>query len=226
VRVTVRRWLSLLALMLSAITLTACTQSTGGTAAPGSVAPTSASVPLTSTATEALTTAATTTPNPPASASGPSSTVAPTPTPATTTAITTVTVTTSAPERPTRSTDLSGEVYGFVKSVDVGTSEITLDKIDWFTGAAAAAACAEDGITSTDTNRCTGYYYRNVNPALRVVAVSPRATITTLANGVNPVASDLADVARRIGTTGGGSNTYHLVVADGVVTDLSEMYHP
>ncbi len=184
----------------------------------------SASVPGASTATKAPRTAAATTPNPPASASGPSSTLAPTP--ATTTAITTVTVTTSAPDRPTPSTDLSGEVYGFVKGVDVGASEITLDKIDWFTGAAAAAACAEDGITSTDNNRCTGYYYRNVNPALRVVGVSPRATITTLANSVNPVASDLADVARRIGTSGGESNTYHLVVTDGLVTELTEMYHP
>ena len=132
----------------------------------------------------------------------------------------------AAPENPIPPTDLSGEVYGFVKSVDVGKSEITLDKIDWFTGAAAAQACAEDGITSTDNNRCTGYYYRNVNPALRVVAVSPQATITTLANTVNPVASNLGEVARRIATSGGDSNTYHLVVTDGLVTDLREMYHP
>ena len=147
-------------------------------------------------------------------------------TPVTATAVTTVTVTTAAPENPIPPTDLSGEVYGFVKSVDVGKSEITLDKIDWFTGAAAAQACAEDGITSTDNNRCTGYYYRNVNPALRVVAVSPQATITTLANTVNPVASNLGEVARRIATSGGDSNTYHLVVTDGLVTDLREMYHP
>jgi hypothetical protein len=164
--------------------------------------------------------------NPPASETEPSGPLAPAPGPPTTTAVTTVTVTTSASDSPPPPTDLSGEVYGFVKKVDVDNSEITLDKIDWFTGAAAAAACAEDGITSTDNNRCTGYYYRNVNPALRVVGVSPQATITTLANGVNPVPSDLADVARRIGTSGGESNTYHLVVTDGVVTELREIYHP
>jgi len=133
-------------------------------------------------------------------------------------------VTTSGNQIPP--TDLSGEVHGFVRSVNVGKSEITLDKIDWFTGAAAAQACAEDGITSTDNNRCTGYYYRNVNPALRVVAVSPQATITTLANGVNAVPGDLSDVASRIATSGGESNTYQLVVTDGLVTELHEMYHP
>src|SRR6478736_2020923 len=47
-------------------------------------------------------------------------------------------------------TDLSGEVYGFVTAVDPARSELTLDKIDWFTGDAARQACAQDGVTSTD----------------------------------------------------------------------------
>ena len=112
--------------------------------------------------------------------------------------VTTLTVTTTAPPAlpapvtlPTApgaptvpvvpSTDLTGEVHGFVTAVDVGSRQITVDKVDWFTGAAAQQACAEDGVTSTDNNRCTGYYYRNVNPMLRVVGVSPQATIMTLA---------------------------------------------
>jgi len=78
-------------------------------------------------------------------------------------------------------------------------------------------------VTSTDNNRCTGYYYRNANPALRVVAVSPFATISTL-DGARSVPSDLATVAGRVSATTGSRN--HLTVTDGAVTDLQEMYHP
>ena len=149
-----------------------------------------------------------------------------------TTTVTTTTAAASSPAAPPPSTepgipptDLSGEVYGFVTAVDVGKSEITLDKIDWFTGAAAQQACAEDGVTSTDNNRCTGYYYRNVNPALRVVAVSPTATIRTLGDGTHGVDSNLTAVGDRVAKTH-ASNTYHLMVTDGQVTSLEEMYHP
>jgi len=119
-------------------------------------------------------------------------------------------------------TDLDGDVYGFIRAVDPQTREITLDKIDYFTGAAAQQACAEDGVQSQGDNWCTGYYYRNVNPTLRVVAVSPDATIVTL-NGATEVPSDLATVAGRIA---GHGNTYHLTVTDGQVTELREMYSP
>lgn len=116
-------------------------------------------------------------------------------------------------------------MHGFISAVDLGSSHITVDKVDWFTGAAAAQACAEDGVTSTDNNRCTGYYFRNVNPMLRVVAVSPQATIVTLANSVNPVTSDLATVASRVAKTD-GTSLFDITVTNGVVTDLREMYFP
>lgn len=156
-----------------------------------------------------------------------------TPTIATSTVTTTVTATnpTGSPPGPAGTTtpgvpptDLAGEVHGFVTAVDVTTSQITLDKVDWFTGVAAQQACAQDGVTQTDNNWCTGYYYRNVNPALRVVAVSPQATISTL-QGSQSVPSDLGAVASRVGATG-GTSAYRLVVTDGVVTELSEIYRP
>src|SRR6478609_5961012 len=34
-------------------------------------------------------------------------------------------------------TDLSGVVYGYVKTVDLAESTLTFDKVDWFTGADA-----------------------------------------------------------------------------------------
>jgi hypothetical protein len=122
-------------------------------------------------------------------------------------------------------TDLDGEVYGFIRGVNLPAAQITLDKIDWFTGAAAEQACAKDGIQNASDNWCTGYYYRNENPALRLVAVGPQATIVTLTNRSSPITSDLATVAQRIDSAGKG-NTYRLVVAAGVISELQEMFRP
>jgi len=123
-------------------------------------------------------------------------------------------------------TDLSGEVYGYVRAVDVQQSQLTLDKIDWFTGAAARQACIEDGVPlDMGDNWCTGYYFRNVNPALRVVTVSPAAVVTTL-DGNIPVTGDLTALANRITTPTGSSRPYRLVVTDGAITDVTEMYQP
>jgi hypothetical protein len=122
-------------------------------------------------------------------------------------------------------TDLSGEVYGFVTAVDPARSELTLDKIDWFTGDAARQACAQDGVTSTDNNRCIGWYYRNNNPALRVVGVAPDATISTLNGGTRDMPGDLAAVAAQMAGTAGHS-PWRLMVTDGRVTDLQEIYLP
>lgn len=119
-------------------------------------------------------------------------------------------------------TDLSGENFGFVTAVDVAASQITLDRISWFTGADAVQACADDGVTVRDNNWCTGYYYRNNNPALRVVSVSAQAKITTL-DGAKSVISDLATVAARVAAV---KSAYRLVVTDGTVTVLEEIYQP
>jgi hypothetical protein len=127
---------------------------------------------------------------------------------------------TAPPAAPT--TDLSGEVYGFVTAVDPARSELTLDKIDWFTGEGARQACAQDGVTSTDNNRCTSWYFRNNNPALRVVTVAPDAAISTLDGGVRPVPGDLAAVAAAIGR----HSPWRLTVSDGRVTELEQIYLP
>jgi len=123
-------------------------------------------------------------------------------------------------------TDLSGQVYGYIRAVDIDQSQLTLDKIDWFTGAAARQACIEDGVPlDMGDNWCTGYYFRNVNPALRVVTVSSDAVITTL-EGSTPVAGDLTALANRIATLTGGSRPYRLVVTGGAITEVTEMYQP
>ena len=123
-------------------------------------------------------------------------------------------------------TDLSGQVYGYIRAVDIDQSQLTLDKIDWFTGTAARQACIEDGVPlDMGDNWCTGYYFRNVNPALRVVTVGSGAAITTL-EGSTPVAGDLTALANRIATLTGGSRPYRLVVTGGAITEVTEMYQP
>jgi hypothetical protein len=150
-----------------------------------------------------------------------------TPAVATLTVTSTVTTASTPPppaqtSSPTPVTDLSGEVYGFITAVDPARSELTLDKIDWFTGDGARQACAEDGVTDTSNNWCTGYYWRNQNPALRTVGVDPDAVITVL-DGSGSVPGTLADVAGRIATA---ESTYRMVVHDGQVTELHENYAP
>ena len=125
------------------------------------------------------------------------------------------------------STDLSGEVHAFITSVDVSNQRITLDKVDWFTGADAAAACQEDNV-STDRHLdgwCDVYYYRNVNPMTRQVGVSPQATILTL--GERKTSADVpTDLATLSTKTSGVGLPWELTVTDGQVTSIRELWHP
>ncbi|SDP18499.1 hypothetical protein SAMN04515671_3165 [Nakamurella panacisegetis] len=124
-------------------------------------------------------------------------------------------------------TDLKGVVYGYIKAVDVKASRLTLDKVDWFTGAAALKACEEDKVSHEAwvNGWCSKYYIRNVNPTLRVVSVSPHVSVTTL-NGNGQVTGDLASLKRRIATVTGSGRTYRLTVHNGMVTTVTEIYSP
>ena len=194
----------LLAVLPVLTLLTACSTQLSGTGA----VPSDQSVVATSPSSSAPTSSARSVrPTPAASTVTTTVTAAPSTAAATSSSVPPPTAT--APVGPP--TDLDGEVYGFVTAVDLAASQITLDKIDWFTGAAAQQACAEDGVTDTSNNQCTGHYFRNNNPALRVVAVSPQASITTL-DGARSVPSDLATVASRLSSR----STYHLIVTPAV----------
>jgi hypothetical protein len=126
-----------------------------------------------------------------------------------------------------RPTDLDGKVYGFVRGVEVPHAEITFDKVDWFSGADAAQACAVDRVPADAhvNGWCSVYYYRNVNPKLRVVPVSPDAAIRIL-QGTTPVSTDLQSLADLAGGPTGDYHLYRMTVTDGAVTELTAIYEP
>lgn len=124
-------------------------------------------------------------------------------------------------------TDLTGEVYGLINSVDVSKGQISFDKVDWFTGADAVKACAEDGVTGSGDNRCTTWYFRKTNPELRTVAVSPSAAISVIfysRAGVQEQSSDLAGLRDK--TLGVGAGPFVLQVDNGQVTSIKEVFLP
>jgi hypothetical protein len=133
-----------------------------------------------------------------------------------------------APDEPTvLPTDLSGEVYGFIHAVDVAQSQMTFDKVDWFWGADAEQACAVDNVS--DERRldgwCSVYYFRNVNPKLRVVTVHPDVVITSL-EGTTPVSDDLQTLADRTESTSGWFRPCRVIVTDGAVVAITQIYQP
>ncbi len=125
-----------------------------------------------------------------------------------------------------RATDLTGEVYGFIRDVDVTNSELALDKVDWFSGTDAEQACTADNVP--DEARldgwCSIYYFRNVNPTLRVVSVSPDVAVVSL-QGTTPVSEDLQALADRVGS-GREYHPYRITVTDGAIVELRQIYQP
>jgi len=212
----------------SVAVLVACSTSTPGSAGPA--ATTSATTASSSPVVASTTTQSPTTPAPTTGrsiATGPPSDTSTSGRPATVPASSSPESVPSGPD--ILPTDLAGVVYGFIKGVDVARSQLTLDKIDWFTGAAAVQACDEDGVPQDGrvNEWCSMYYFRNVNPALRVVTVSPQVAVTTLDGNSNvEVAGDLAALADRVTTLPGSSRPYRLTVTDGVVIDVTELYQP
>lgn len=206
------------ALFLSAAALiVGCSQS--GTPA---AAPTSSALPAASSASAPVAPATT----PPTST--PSPTTASTRTAATTTGEPATTPKAAPPTGATETAgiDLAGEVYGRIVAVDPAGSTITLDKFDWFVGDAAQQACADDGVTEHDNGWCTDYYYRNVNPMLRELPVGPGASISTLSGGSpDEVTGDLTTVQDRLSSPS-SSAVFRIVVTDGKVTSIREVYFP
>jgi hypothetical protein len=72
---------------------------------------------------------------------------------------------------------LSGTQFAFLTSSKLSTRQITYDLVEWYDGAQAVKACAEDGEKAAENDYCTGYYIRNNNKKLRTLTVDPDAPI-------------------------------------------------
>lgn len=116
------------------------------------------------------------------------------------------------------------EVYAIVTAVDqAGAGSVTYDEIQWFWSPQAAQKCAEDGQDAVGA-WCTDYYYRNANTRLRTAALAPGVVIKLLGPAPPPTPATLAQLAAAVGPR--TDSYYSLVLLDGVVTELDQVYTP
>jgi hypothetical protein len=70
-----------------------------------------------------------------------------------------------------------GSYYAQVERVDPRDATLTVDVLQFYSGAAAARACAQDGVPDQGGALCHAYYIRNRSGRLDTVRVLPDAVI-------------------------------------------------
>lgn len=131
---------------------------------------------------------------------------------------------TPAPSRAATPTGPTNEIYALLTAVDtVGAGSVTYDEIQWFSGSQAARECAADGVKPSGA-WCTNYYYRNANSRQRTATFGPAPRIALL-NGRPPaVPATRAQLAAQVASQ--VEYIYTLRMADGVITELTQVYTP
>jgi hypothetical protein len=116
----------------------------------------------------------------------------------------------------------------YLKTVDPGQQTITFDLIQFFTGAAATKAAAEDNKESPPPN---DYYIRNVNPRLRTLPVGADAPITvnvlaaaSTGSSTKDVSVTLAELATYFPNS--GTAPFWITVEQGQVTKIAQQFLP
>lgn len=140
--------------------------------------------------------------------------------------------TSASPNRPARTPSATatdelpdGTTYGYLTEADPAGRTVTVDVVQWFTGAAAAAACKADGQPASETEICNDYYIRNTNTRLRTLPVAPDAPFTMAtggAAGTSPAAATFAQVAAALPV----HQLYRFRLRTGTVTRVDEVYRP
>ena len=137
-----------------------------------------------------------------------------------------------APQR-LRSTDEFGVVAGLRRLAD-GTLRVSVDRVDWLSGADAQAAAAADGTDAGD------YYVVNDSPALRTYDVAPGAVVygSIMLTGVPELSRrtirDWTGFLSHGSPAHGGQHTaeqvrgtyFHFQVEGGLVVGVEEKYRP
>lgn len=138
--------------------------------------------------------------------------------------------TTSAPEpaaTTTAGTDLAdGRHVAFLVAVDPMSQTVRADVAQFFVGAQAAEAAAEDG----DTEYVGDWYVRNTNTVVRTLHVVDGALVTVnvlAADGTRDASEDLDVTLEQLaGYDGLEHHLFWLTVEDGVVTAIEQQFVP
>lgn len=161
--------------------------------------------------------------------------------PVTTTAVTTTTDPGGAVDPDTVPTTSAGGVvdpvpdgtgFGYVTSVSVAESTVSIDVAELLTGDEAVKAAVADGaLEPGETSIPNDYYVRNRNPKVRVAPVGPSAGIGVLEDDGGPDISSasLAQLAASVAATSGEDGPrlpVQFVATGGVIERIDEMYFP
>src|SRR4030095_6754631 len=71
-----------------------------------------------------------------------------------------------------------GLQYAYLKTINAAGGTISVDVVQYFEGKAKEKAMREDGVDPAAIET-SDFYFRNVNPRLRTLAVTPGARITS-----------------------------------------------
>lgn len=112
-----------------------------------------------------------------------------------------------------------------ITSVQAAKKTVTLDVVQFFGGAAATKAAAEDGGDVSND-----YWLRNANPKLRTLPVTPAAKITVNALAWQETGSATEDVTKTLAQLGGypglGDSLFTVTVTRGSISSIAQVYLP
>ncbi len=152
----------------------------------------------------------------------PQASPSPSPTPSSRTS-TFVSVVTAPPR-----TDLAdGTTYAYLKSLDATRSTVTVDVVQFLTGAAAEKAARDDGKEAFD------YYVRNQNTKLRTLGYAPsvKVVVNTLTasetgSSTKDTTITLARLQAFLAKGEAQKRLFYVVLKNGIVTTIHEQYLP
>lgn len=125
-------------------------------------------------------------------------------------------------------TSLTGKVYALGIRADPARRTITFDKIDWFFGDAASAACKADKKPIPPAAWCNDYYFRNRNPLQRTVSLagSARVTLADYDSTASPVPQKRASLRELDKRFADSETILVLTIRRGVITAVREQFTP
>jgi hypothetical protein len=117
----------------------------------------------------------------------------------------------------------AGSYYVLIERADPVRSSLTVDVVQFFSGAAAARECARDGVPDQRGALCHDYYIRDRSSRLWTVPVGRGAALVVRGGGCGPARpTTLRGVAAELGR----HRLFRLHLTRGVGTGLDEACTP